>query len=179
MEAPADFAAATLGPMWRLGFGDTSFVFAPLDPSGWLADAAATENSHSVGSRPDSGSPLAPSWALMPLVNGPPAEPVTAVRHFFKVAVLLVDLFEARHIFWSPGPPVVGGCELSPRGLWNAGKRDAAAAPSGPFVAAKGAKPSWIRRAWPISVARNCGWTMPEDWTGQSKCGASHGLQLI
>ena len=93
-------------PHFRLTFGSVPVLAGPaagatLD----LADPDHPTTSLLAASLPRKWRESGECWVFIPDNRGVPPSPAgqtTAMREFFKMMVLLIDLFDASHIFWSP-----------------------------------------------------------------------------
>lgn len=91
---------------YRLHFGNVS-AFAGLAPADALdlADPLDPATSLLAASLPPDWRHSQQIWKLTPVGVGDAVEPerlAVRLREFFKLVVLLIDLFDAAHIFWSP-----------------------------------------------------------------------------
>ncbi|GEM_PF-2234549 len=105
-DGPSGAGALIAPPRFRLRFGAASVL------AGRAADAAldAADPDHPstsllAASLPRDWRQGGRCWMFVPESDDDPAmstEPPTRMREFFKMMVLLIDLFDASHIFWSP-----------------------------------------------------------------------------
>lgn len=105
-DGPSGAGALIAPPRFRLRFGAASVL------AGRAADAAldAADPDHPstsllAASLPRDWRQGGHCWMFVPESDDDPAmstEPPTRMREFFKMMVLLIDLFDASHIFWSP-----------------------------------------------------------------------------
>lgn len=106
----ADVAARFAAPRFRLTFGAVSVLAGPAaDAALDLADPDHPSTSLLAASLPRRWRESGACWVFIPERDpergAPPApstEQPTRMREFFKMIVLLIDLFDASHIFWSP-----------------------------------------------------------------------------
>lgn len=100
----ADILARIVPPLFRLRFGQASVL------AGCAGDAAldfvdpADPTTSLLGARlPPAWRGGGQCWMFIPEEDGRGArEQTTLMREFFKMMVLLIDLFDASHFFWSP-----------------------------------------------------------------------------
>lgn len=105
-DGPSWAGALVAPPRFRLRFGAVSVL------AGRAADAALDNadpdhpsTSLLAASLPRGWRQGGHCWMFVPESDDDPAmstEPPTRMREFFKMMVLLIDLFDASHIFWSP-----------------------------------------------------------------------------
>lgn len=104
-DAP-DIAARIAAPRFRLAFGGVSlFAGRAADAALDTADPEHPSTSLLAASLPRDWRESGQCWIFIPEgadEAGPAAEQATRMREFFKMMVLLIDLFDASHIFWSP-----------------------------------------------------------------------------
>ncbi len=94
-------------PRFRLRFGAMSVVAGPAAEAALdFADPGRPSTSLLAASLPQKWRENGSCWLFVPEREpGAPessTEQPTRMREFFKMMVLLIDLFEASHIFWSP-----------------------------------------------------------------------------
>lgn len=93
-------------PRFRLTFGAVSVLAGPATSAALdLADPGHPATSLLAASLPPTWRERGECWVFIPERDGGAAAPVeqpTRMREFFKMMVLLIDLFDASHIFWSP-----------------------------------------------------------------------------
>ncbi|WP_447755788.1 hypothetical protein [Sphingopyxis fribergensis] len=102
----AGIAARIASPRFRLSFGAVS-VMAGLagDEALDMADPDHPSTSLLAASLPRDWRKSGQCWVFVPErdeASGIPAGQPARMREFFKMMVLLIDLFDASHIFWSP-----------------------------------------------------------------------------
>lgn len=105
-EVDPDIAARVAAPHFRLTFGEVSVLAAratgvALD----MADPDHPSTSLLAASLPRDWRESGQCWVFIPERSDDPgasAGQPTRMREFFKMMVLLIDLFDASHIFWSP-----------------------------------------------------------------------------
>ena len=105
-EVDPEIAGRMRAPCFRLTFGSVSVLAGPaagatLD----LADPDHPMTSLLAASLPRQWRASGECWVFIPerAAASPAAgEQTTRMREFFKMMVLLIDLFDASHIFWSP-----------------------------------------------------------------------------
>jgi len=107
VDAVAPEMAGRIGaPHFRLTFGSVSVLAGPAGGATLeLADPDHPTTSLLAASLPRKWRESGKCWIFIPEGAGPyssPGEQTTAMREFFKMMVLLIDLFDASHIFWSP-----------------------------------------------------------------------------
>lgn len=101
-----DKLESVAAPQFRLRFGAIS-VLAGRAAAGALdiADPLHPSTSLLAASLPTDWRDGGKCWVIVPeaadMVQAP-AEQAARMREFFKMMVLLIDLFDASHIFWSP-----------------------------------------------------------------------------
>ena len=106
----ADVAARVAAPRFRLTFGAVSVLAGPAaDAALDLADPDHPSTSLLAASLPRRWRESGACWVFIPerdpergAAPASSTEQPTRMREFFKMMVLLIDLFEASHIFWSP-----------------------------------------------------------------------------
>lgn len=91
------------GPRYRLHFGASSLLAsrAPSDALD-LADPRDSSTSLLAASLPDDWREGGHCWLFVPEASKDAASQTLRMREFFKTMVLLIDLFDASHVFWSP-----------------------------------------------------------------------------
>lgn len=91
---------------FRMTFGAVSVLAGPATGAALdLVDPEHPSTSLLAASLPRGWSESGDCWIFIPENHGagpPPREQTTRMREFFKMMVLLIDLFDASHIFWSP-----------------------------------------------------------------------------
>ncbi|MBA4753096.1 MAG: hypothetical protein H2055_12860 [Sphingopyxis sp.] len=106
----ADAAGRIAAPCFRLTFGAVSVLAGPAaDAALDLADPDHPSTSLLAASLPGRWRESGTCWVFIPerdpelraVAGGAPEQP-TRMREFFKMMVLLIDLLNASHIFWSP-----------------------------------------------------------------------------
>lgn len=107
VEAAGSAMTERIGtPHFRLAFGSVSVLAGPAaDATLDLADPEDPTTSLLAASLPRQWRENGECWVFIPERAGTPPAPgeqTTAMREFFKLMVLLIDLFDASHIFWSP-----------------------------------------------------------------------------
>ena len=91
-----------ISPRFRLRFGGVSMLAGPAaDVALDGADPDDPATSLLAASLPADWREAETCWLFLPERVGDGAEPAE-MREFFKMMVLLIDLFDASHIFWSP-----------------------------------------------------------------------------
>lgn len=102
----ADIAARIAAPRFRLHFGAVSVVAGrATDTALDTADPDHPSTSLLAASLPRDWRRAGHCWIFVPERDQDAAaatEQPTRMREFFKMMVLLIDLFDASHIFWSP-----------------------------------------------------------------------------
>ena len=104
---PPGMAARIASPRFRLTFGAVSVLAGrAADASLDTADPEHPSTSLLAASLPDDWRARGQCWIFIPEQGGKggaiaPEEP-KRMREFFKMMVLLIDLFDASHVFWSP-----------------------------------------------------------------------------
>ncbi|KTE04478.1 hypothetical protein ATE68_02215 [Sphingopyxis sp. H038] len=106
----ADVAARVAAPCFRLTFGAVSVLAGPAAGAALdLADPDHPSTSLLAASLPRRWRESGACWVFIPerdpkrdAALGPSTVQPTRMREFFKMMVLLIDLFDASHIFWSP-----------------------------------------------------------------------------
>jgi len=102
----SDVAARIAAPRFRLTFGAVSVLAGPAASAALdLADPDHPSTSLLAASLPLRWRENGACWVFIPERDGASAsstEQPTRMREFFKMMVLLIDLFDASHIFWSP-----------------------------------------------------------------------------
>lgn len=106
----ADGAARVAGPCFRLTFGGVSVLAGPAAGAALdLADPQHPSTSLLAASLPQKWRESGACWIFIPEPDpersgapGASPEQPARMREFFKMMVLLIDLFDASHIFWSP-----------------------------------------------------------------------------
>lgn len=92
-------------PRFRMRFGGVSVLAAPAATAALdFADPNDPATSLLAASLPAGWRDAGVCWLFLPERDSgtaPPAPP-TRMREFFKMMVLLIDLFDAGHIFWAP-----------------------------------------------------------------------------
>jgi hypothetical protein len=109
-DADPEGAGRIAAPCFRLTFGGVSVLAGPAAGAALdMADPEHPSTSLLAASLPPKWRDSGACWIFVPErssapVASPPAptEPPTRMREFFKMMVLLIDLFDASHIFWSP-----------------------------------------------------------------------------
>lgn len=106
----ADVAARIAAPRFRLTFGAVSVLAGPA--AGAALDLAAPDHPSTsllAASLPRRWRAGGACWVFIPEhdperggASAPSTGQPTRMREFFKMTVLLIDLFDASHIFWSP-----------------------------------------------------------------------------
>ncbi len=94
-----------LAPRFRLRFGGVSVLAGAAAPSMLdLADPADPGTSLLAASLPPGWRDAGACWLFFPDRDNAAAATALPVqmREFFKMTVLLIDMFDASHIFWSP-----------------------------------------------------------------------------
>ena len=106
-RASDDIAGQIAAPRFRLRFGAMSVLASPAaEASLDFADPEHPSTSLLAASLPQKWRENGSCWLFVP--ERDPEAPIVAtgqptrMREFFKMMVLLIDLFEASHIFWSP-----------------------------------------------------------------------------
>ena len=107
VAAPAPDIAARMGtPCFRLTFGEVSILAGPgADAALAMCDPDHPSTSLLAASLPGQWREPGACWIFIPEQDGAEASSAgkpTRMREFFKMMVLLIDLFDASHIFWSP-----------------------------------------------------------------------------
>lgn len=103
-----DFSARIAAPCFRLAFGGVSVLAGPAAGAALdLADPEHPSTSLLAASLPQQWRDSGACWVFIPERDRErdgelPTEQPTRMREFFKMMVLLIDLFDASHIFWSP-----------------------------------------------------------------------------
>ena len=109
--APDSDVASRIGtPCFRLTFGAVSVLTGPAAAAALdLSDPEHPSTSLLAASLPRRWRDQGACWVFIPErdierdgAEAPPVETPTRMREFFKMMVLLIDLFDASHIFWSP-----------------------------------------------------------------------------
>ncbi|WP_428627581.1 hypothetical protein [Sphingopyxis sp.] len=99
-------AALIAAPRFRLQFGAISVLAGRADDAALdTADPDHPSTSLLAASLPRDWRARANCWMFVPERDDQSATPIeqpTRMREFFKMMVLLIDLFDASHIFWSP-----------------------------------------------------------------------------
>ncbi len=106
----ADVAAHIAAPRFRLTFGGVSVLAGPAAGAALdLADPEDPSTSLLAASLPPRWRDSGACWVFIPerdpegdAAPSSSTERPTRMREFFKMLVLLIDLFDASHIFWSP-----------------------------------------------------------------------------
>ena len=102
----SDVAARIAAPRFRLTFGAVSVLAGPAAGAALdLADPDHPSTSLLAPSLPLRWRENGACWVFIPErddVSKSSTEQPTRMREFFKMMVLLIDLFDASHIFWSP-----------------------------------------------------------------------------
>jgi len=102
----SDVAARIAAPRFRLTFGAVSVLAGPAAGAALdLADPDHPSTSLLAASLPLRWRENGACWVFIPErddVSKSSTEQPTRMREFFKMMVLLIDLFDASHIFWSP-----------------------------------------------------------------------------
>lgn len=106
----ADVATRIAAPRFRLTFGAVSVMAGPAAGAALdLADPDHPSTSLLAASLPRRWRESGVCWIFIPEEDpkrdgtpGPSTVQPTRMREFFKMMVLLIDLFDASHIFWSP-----------------------------------------------------------------------------
>lgn len=89
-------------PRFRLHLGSVSILAGRASADALdLADPLHPSTSQLGASLPKDWRAGGQCWVFIPEAAGADTEPVR-MREFFKMMVLLIDLFDAGHIFWSP-----------------------------------------------------------------------------
>ena len=102
-EPAGNGVAGVSAPAYRLRVGSMSLIVGSTSAPA-LADADPQHPATSMlaARLPPGWRGEGQIWTLVPeVVDGVEIEP-TRLREFFKMTVLLIDLFDASHIFWSP-----------------------------------------------------------------------------
>lgn len=105
-----DIALRIGAPSFRLRFGAVSILAGPAAGAALdLSDPDHPSTSLLAASLPRRWRDQGACWVFIPErdrerdgAEAPSAETPTRMREFFKMMVLLIDLFDASHIFWSP-----------------------------------------------------------------------------
>lgn len=101
-----DVAARIAAPRFRLTFGAVSLLAGPAAGAALdLADPDHPSTSLLAASLPRRWRESGACWVFIPEPDDASAsstEQPKRMREFFKMMVLLIDLFDASHIFWSP-----------------------------------------------------------------------------
>lgn len=106
-DAPGAAAELIAAPRFRLSFGALSVLAGPAAAAALdFADPGHPSTSQLAASLPPKWRMGGECWIFIheperAPSTSPPARP-TQMREFFKTMVLLIDLFDASHIFWSP-----------------------------------------------------------------------------
>ena len=94
------------GPRFRLRFGAVAVLAGPAaDGARDIADPDHPSTSLLAASLPPDWRHDGHCWMFVPEATDEPAAATaqpTQMREFFKMMVLLIDLFDASHLFWSP-----------------------------------------------------------------------------
>lgn len=106
----ADVAERIAAPRFRLTFGAVSVLAGPAAGGALdLADPDHPSTSLLAASLPIGWRESGACWVFIPErdprrggASASSTEQPTRMREFFKMMVLLIDLFDASHIFWSP-----------------------------------------------------------------------------
>lgn len=106
----ADVAARIAAPRFRLTFGAVAVLAGPAAGAALdLADPDHPSTSLLAASLPLRWRENGACWVFIPErdpgrddASASSTEQPTRMREFFKMMVLLIDLFDASHIFWSP-----------------------------------------------------------------------------
>ncbi|HWV59052.1 MAG TPA: hypothetical protein VN034_00235 [Sphingopyxis sp.] len=105
-DAGAGPDARIFAPRFRVKFGAVSVLAGPAAGAALdLADPDHPSTSLLAASLPRSWRESGDCWIFIPENRGsaaPPRAQTTRMREFFKMMVLMIDLFDASHIFWSP-----------------------------------------------------------------------------
>ena len=97
-----DGAARIAAPCFRLTFGAVSVLAGPAAEAALdMADPEHPSTSLLAASLSPKWRDRGACWIFIPEPGEAPGTP-TRMREFFKMMVLLIDLFDASHIFWSP-----------------------------------------------------------------------------
>ncbi|HEV2599405.1 hypothetical protein [Sphingopyxis sp.] len=107
VQEGGDIAERIAVPRFRLRFGALSVLAGPAAEAALdFADPGHPSTSLLAASLPQKWGENGSCWLFVPEREpGAPetsTEQPTRMREFFKMMVLLIDLFEASHIFWSP-----------------------------------------------------------------------------
>src|SRR3546814_6680888 len=96
--------ARIAAPCFRMAFGAVSILAGPADGVALdRADPDHPSTSLLAASLPRGWRESGDCWIFIPENPRAAAPPeTTRMREFFKMMVLLIDLFDASHIFWSP-----------------------------------------------------------------------------
>lgn len=105
-----DIAEQIAVPRCRLTFGAVSVLAGPAAAAALdFADPGHPSTSLLAASLPQKWRETRSCWIFIPERDSEgarppvaPAEQPTRMREFFKMMVLLIDLFDASHLFWSP-----------------------------------------------------------------------------
>ena len=90
-------------PRFRLAFGSTTAIAARADAATLAAaDPADSANSSLACALPADWRDGDCCWIVRPGDGSAVEAPVAWMRDYFKLVALLVDLFDASHIYWSP-----------------------------------------------------------------------------
>ncbi|WP_326914581.1 hypothetical protein [Sphingopyxis chilensis] len=102
----SDMAAQIAPPRFRLTFGSISILAGRADDRALdLADPADPSTSLLAASLPRDWRDSGRCWLFIPEGGGETGHSpgqASRMREFFKMMVLLIDLFDASHLFWSP-----------------------------------------------------------------------------
>ncbi|ALJ13734.1 hypothetical protein [Sphingopyxis macrogoltabida] len=100
----ADMMERIAPPLFRLRFGRESMLAGRAsDAALALVDPADPATSLLAASLPQGWRESGQCWMFVPDEDGHGAhEQTMQMREFFKMMVLLIDLFDASHFFWSP-----------------------------------------------------------------------------
>jgi hypothetical protein len=91
------------GPLFRLRFGSASLLAGQASAAALdLADPLHPSTSLLASSLPREWCAPGHCWAFVPEGGDRSAADPVQMREFFKTMVLLIDLFDASHFFWSP-----------------------------------------------------------------------------
>src|SRR3546814_10809611 len=103
-DAGGALDARIAAPFFRMSFGAVSILAGPAAGAALdLADPDRLSTSLLAASLPRGWRESGDCWIFIPENPRAAAPPeTTRMREFFKMMVLLIDLFDASHIFWSP-----------------------------------------------------------------------------
>ncbi|MBB6425603.1 hypothetical protein [Sphingopyxis sp. JAI128] len=106
-HADGEMSALIAAPRFRLSFGTLSVLAGPAAADALdFADPGDPSTSQFAASLPPKWRAGGACWIFIPEPEPAPSTSsdarATQMREFFKTMVLLIDLFDAGHIFWSP-----------------------------------------------------------------------------